>query len=216
MVTASSVGAASLTIDSDLQGWVNTSGTANGADNGNNTFTGNESGDRFNSWANFILPVFDGTVTSAILDIPLLRFPFEDPGLHTVGIYDVNTPLLAFIFSSSGVAGYVDLGSGSLYGTVTGANEQHFVTLSAQALADINAAGPGSFILGFTNMTMNAEDPAFDVDIGIYTNANSINRPSLILETSEVPEPASLLLLGTGLVGVGVRRWRKRQANASG
>lgn len=46
---------ATLIMDSYVQGWVRSDGVANGAADGNDTFTGNEAALRLNSWAAFDL-----------------------------------------------------------------------------------------------------------------------------------------------------------------
>jgi hypothetical protein len=217
LLVPSGAEAATIPVVSDYQGWINSDGSPNGGLNGNNTFTGNYFGTRYNSWAAFNLSGVSGTVTSATLEIGLLRYPSNDPTPNTVDIHDVSTPLSTLLSFNLDVAGYTDLGTGNLYGSVTGANGNYFAPLTAQAVADINAALGGSFQVGFTNATQNAQDPHngdATGGIGIYTNdIFGVNGPILLLTTSAVPEPSSLVLLSLGFCAFGAFiRTRRRLA----
>jgi hypothetical protein len=203
-------GVHALTIDSSCQGWVNSQGTSNGSVNGNNTFTGNEFGDRYNSWASFDLASIDAGVTSAVLKLRLAPYPDASADLYALDIYDVSTSMSVLSTSYAGVSGYGDLMSGHLYGTVTGNRGLYSVALSSQAIADINATLGGVFVLGFTNATLNSEDPA-DVDLGMYINGSledTARAPQLILNPvpEPVPEPSTLILIGSALLCVAVFR----------
>jgi hypothetical protein len=218
VIALSAPPAFAVTVASNLQGWVNSAGTGIAGGNGSNTFTGNEGGNRFNSWANFDLTGVTGPIGTAVLEIYSEIYPAGGPSYLT-GVYDVSTSLASLTSTSSGVAGYTDLGSGHQYGSATLAHAAtQFVTLSAQAVADINAALGGTFRVGFTNITLNAVDPSGD-GVGVYTHGNSLGNqndpstwvpghPRLILTPAAVPLPPALVLtlIGGVIGGVALRR----------
>jgi hypothetical protein len=64
---------------------------------------------------------------------------------------------------------------------------------------------------GFPALTPIVETGFPQLASTVTWNDGRVDTFAFVSDTSEVPEPASLLLLGTGLV-IGSRRWRKRQA----
>ena len=74
------------------------------------------------------------------------------------------------------------------------------ITLNASAISDIIDAGTGYFSIGGTNS-----------NALIFGNGPGIEN-FLILTTSAVPEPGTLILLGSALAGLGLRRRRRRSA----
>jgi PEP-CTERM motif len=190
-----------------LQGWVNSNGGSNEAIPFGNTYTGNEFGLRFNSWAAFFIPA--GT-TWASATLSLSPSAYGDAPPSVIALFDVDGGLEPFLNTfHPGTEVYDDLGSGMQYGAATLYDSPASITLNGAALAGINGASGAYFVIGFTNQTLNGV-PADTVDGGIYLGGIG-SEPYLELTLSTVPavpEPGThaMLLAGLAVAGAAARR----------
>lgn len=171
----------SVSLTAVATGWYNYTGFHLAANP--NYLVGTFSGIDFNDFFVFDLSGVTGTITSAQLDVGDVQNGFDSSPISIWDLYDVSTPISTLIADQFDAAGiYGDLASGTLFGTqtVTAAddNSQIIIPLDADAVSALNGAVGGSFAIGGTLPQVN------------------------------IPEPATIGLLGAGLVGLGVLRRR--------
>ena len=199
----------SVTEIAQLQGWVNSNGGSNEATPLGNTYTGNDTGLRFNSWAAFFIPAGTNWASATLSLSPAV---YGDAPPSVIGLFDFDgglQPLLNTFHPGTDV--FADLGGGTQYAAATLYDSAVDITLNGAALADINAVGGSYFVIGFTNQTLNAV-PVETGDQGIYLGGIRA-EPYLELTLSTVPavpEPGTyaMLLAGLAVAGVAARRQR--------
>jgi hypothetical protein len=166
----------------------------------------------------FDLSGVSGTIQSATLrlfnpEVSAFLHGYVSPSpTETLNIYDVTTAAGSITDGTAGVAGFADLGSGSVYGTrsVSAADNGTAVeiALNSAAIAGMQSA-TGLFLLGgaLSSISGPADQYVFGFSMAGFVTDHT---RELVLDVAPaaVPEPGTVIygLVGLGLVLVGRRK----------
>lgn len=174
----------------------------------------------YRSWFRFDLMSVSGTVDSAVLKITNSATSYNSPdATETYELHEVllGPPSTWGTMSLSAPAAFADLGDGPVWGTyafsASDSSTTTMIALNAAGLAGVQSQLGGGIVLGglITSLTMiNGVTEAATLGSSNTTVVLELSGDDLAL--TQVPEPASLVLFGSGLAAIAARRRRRRTA----
>ncbi|WP_063994291.1 PEPxxWA-CTERM sorting domain-containing protein [Bradyrhizobium sp.] len=211
------------TIQSFDSGWYQNSGFTAGVSN-INVGSSNLSGAIYNNYLAFNLTgLANQNISSATLTFYGGNGTNTSSTSETLGLFDYAGNINALLSDQFSVPVFTDLGNGKSYGTAvvgSGPISQFSVTLSAAAIADLNAAahnqGDTRFAIGGSLLSVSG--PFANEQLFAIFGPQAALSPAayLTIDTvAAVPEPSTWAMMILGFFGVGFLAYRRREQSLS-
>lgn len=155
-----------------------------------------------------LLGVFFINVTTGVTEPAIGTLTLPEIDLSSLNISSTGSGTLTITFSESGFGPLAASGFETSVGGTTNGSISFNTYVDSTLIGSLGSFGPGAFS-GTTQTAISPSSPFKLTAISSITHNTGFQSTSFNLAVNPVPEPSTLLLLGSGIIGVSVYGWRR-------